>query len=78
MLDELKRVSGQEYVPATSIALVYAGLGEKDQAFAWLEKGYEERVFSNAMAQGRTKMGQPTLRSTLRRPTATHGAAAVM
>jgi len=24
-------------------ALGYAGLGEKDQAFTWLEKAYEER-----------------------------------
>ncbi len=26
-----------------SLARVYVGLGEKDQAFAWLEKAYEER-----------------------------------
>ena len=45
VLDELKQLSAQEYIPATSIALIYAGLGEKDQAFAWLEKGYEERSF---------------------------------
>jgi hypothetical protein len=45
IIDELKRLSGQEYVPSTSIALVYAGLGEKDQAFAWLDKGCEERSF---------------------------------
>ncbi len=45
VLDELKQVSGEEYVPATSIALVYAGLGERDQAFAWLDKGYEQRAF---------------------------------
>jgi eukaryotic-like serine/threonine-protein kinase len=45
VLDELKKLSAQEYVPGPSIALIYAGLGEKDQAFAWLEKGYEERSF---------------------------------
>jgi tetratricopeptide (TPR) repeat protein len=45
VLDELKQLSEQEYVPATSIALIYAGLGEKDQAFAWLDKGYEQRAF---------------------------------
>ena len=45
VLDELKQASEQEYVPATSVALIYAGLGEKDQAFAWLEKGYEQRAF---------------------------------
>jgi TolB-like protein/Flp pilus assembly protein TadD len=45
VLEELKQLSGQEYVPAPGIALIYAGLGEKDQAFAWLDKGYEERSF---------------------------------
>ncbi len=45
LLDELKQLSAQEHVPATSMALIYAGLGEKDQAFAWLEKGYQERLF---------------------------------
>ena len=45
MLEELKQLSAREYVPAPSMAIAYAGLGEKDQAFAWLEKGYEERAF---------------------------------
>ena len=45
MLDELRQLSTREYVPAPSMAIAYAGLGEKDQAFAWLEKGYEERAF---------------------------------
>ncbi len=45
MLDELKLLREQHYVPAVSIALVHAGLGERDAAFAWLEKGYEERAF---------------------------------
>jgi serine/threonine-protein kinase len=48
VLDELKQLSGREYVPAYSIALVYAGLGEKDQAFAWLEKAYAEHSFNMA------------------------------
>jgi len=42
-LDQLMVLSNQRYVSAGSFALVYAGLGEKDQAFAWLEKAYEER-----------------------------------
>jgi tetratricopeptide (TPR) repeat protein len=45
MLDELTRLSAQEYVPGTNFALIYAGLGEKDKAFAWLDKGYEQRAF---------------------------------
>jgi len=45
VLDELKQTSKQEYLPASSIALIYVGLGEKDQAFAWLDKAYEQRAF---------------------------------
>ncbi len=45
LLDDLKQLSAQEFVPATSIAFIYAGLGEKDQAFVWLDKGYEQRAF---------------------------------
>lgn len=42
----LKRViaeSDQKYVPAVYFAIVYAALGERDKAFAWLEKAYAER-----------------------------------
>jgi len=45
VLNELKRISREEYLPPTSIALIYAGLDEKDQAFAELQKGYEQRAF---------------------------------
>jgi eukaryotic-like serine/threonine-protein kinase len=45
LVAELKQLSERGYVPATSVAVIYAGLGEKDQAFVWLEKGYEERAF---------------------------------
>jgi TolB-like protein/DNA-binding winged helix-turn-helix (wHTH) protein len=45
LLDELKQISAQEFLPATSVALIYAGLGEKDQAFVWLDKGFEQRAF---------------------------------
>jgi serine/threonine-protein kinase len=43
MLDKLTELSKQEYVLPASKAIIYAGLGEKDNAFEWLEKGYEER-----------------------------------
>ena len=48
VLDELLQTSRREYVPADSIALVYAGLGEKDEAFTWLEKAREEHAFKIA------------------------------
>jgi eukaryotic-like serine/threonine-protein kinase len=42
ILNRLLEQSKQKYVPPHNIATVYAGLGEKDQAFARLEKAYEE------------------------------------
>jgi tetratricopeptide (TPR) repeat protein len=41
VLDELKGLSKRSYVPPYDFALVYAGLGEKEQAISWLEKAYE-------------------------------------
>jgi hypothetical protein len=32
-----------KYVSPEQIALIYASLGEKDQAFAWLDRAYEAR-----------------------------------
>jgi TolB-like protein/tetratricopeptide (TPR) repeat protein len=43
VLEELKKLSRQRYVPARAIAEVYIGLGEKDEAFFWLRKAFEER-----------------------------------
>jgi len=34
----------QRYVEAYSFAIVYAGLGEKDAAFQWLEQSYQDRA----------------------------------
>jgi DNA-binding winged helix-turn-helix (wHTH) protein/TolB-like protein/Tfp pilus assembly protein PilF len=48
MLALLKSSSSQRYIPAYAIALVYAGLGEKDNAFIWLGKAREDRSTSLA------------------------------
>ncbi len=42
MLAQLKKLARQRNIPPINFAIIYAGLGEKDQAFAWLEKVYEE------------------------------------
>jgi tetratricopeptide (TPR) repeat protein len=41
---ELQELAKSRYVSSFDIAAIYAGLDEKDQAFAWLEKAYEERA----------------------------------
>jgi TolB-like protein/DNA-binding winged helix-turn-helix (wHTH) protein/Tfp pilus assembly protein PilF len=46
ILAELQSLSERSYVPATEMALIYAGLGEKDKAFARLDRAYEEHSFS--------------------------------
>jgi len=43
MIEELKAISKPRFVPGFFYALVYAGLGDNDQAFAWLEKTCDER-----------------------------------
>ena len=43
LLSDLKRRSNPGYSHASEIAVIYAALGDKDQAMTWLEKGYEER-----------------------------------
>ncbi len=49
MLDELLELSQQEYVEPYFIALIYTALDEKDQAFTWLEKAYEEHFATMAV-----------------------------
>lgn len=43
LFDELEKQSKSRYVSSYARALVYIGLDQKDQAFAWLEKAFEER-----------------------------------
>ena len=45
LIDELKETFGREYLPASNIAMIYAGLDDKDQAFTWLDKAYDQRAF---------------------------------
>ena len=42
-LEELKQQATQRYIPPSSMAVIFYGLGDLDQTFAWLEKGCEER-----------------------------------
>jgi TolB-like protein/Tfp pilus assembly protein PilF len=42
LLQELQQLSRQRYVSPDYIAVLYAGLGEREQAFTWLQRAYEE------------------------------------
>lgn len=43
LLEVLKKRSGSGYSNSSEIAMIYASLGDTDQAMNWLEKGFEER-----------------------------------
>ncbi len=48
VLDELKKRSEGEYIRPYYFAQIYSGLGEKDLAFKWLVKAYEQSDISLA------------------------------
>ena len=48
VLDELKKRSEKEYIRPYYFAQIYSGLGEKDLAFKWLVKAYEQSDISLA------------------------------
>jgi TolB-like protein/DNA-binding winged helix-turn-helix (wHTH) protein/Flp pilus assembly protein TadD len=43
ILAKLKELNGRGLVPSGSIGILYGALGDLNEAFAWLEKAYEER-----------------------------------
>jgi Flp pilus assembly protein TadD len=46
MIHEMKKLEKKDRSATYSIALVYAGVGDKDSAFAWLEKGARAKAMS--------------------------------
>ena len=44
VLQQLKELSSRQPRSAVNVAWIYAALGERDQTFVWLEKGYDERA----------------------------------
>jgi tetratricopeptide (TPR) repeat protein len=61
----------QSYFPPTFIALVYTGLGGKDQAFQWLDKAYTERdsqlIWMNVGPQFESLRSAPRFAELMRR-----------
>jgi len=44
ILEQLKEQSKQRYVQAFSFALVYLGLGDKEEALRWIQQSYQDRA----------------------------------
>jgi serine/threonine protein kinase/tetratricopeptide (TPR) repeat protein len=45
VLDHLKELSTHSYVAPFNFAVIYAGLGEKDQAITWLNRAYADHSY---------------------------------
>jgi DNA-binding winged helix-turn-helix (wHTH) protein/TolB-like protein/Tfp pilus assembly protein PilF len=43
VLAELREIEAYRYVSPYTVAAIHAGLGDRDEAFRWLERAYEER-----------------------------------
>ena len=43
MLRTLEAISRTKYVPPYAMALISAGLGQRESAFTWLERAYDAR-----------------------------------
>jgi TolB-like protein/Tfp pilus assembly protein PilF len=43
ILEKLTERSKNQYVPSYWIAMIHVGLGDKDRAFTWLERAFQER-----------------------------------
>ncbi len=64
ILAELNRVSKTKYIAPYFFAVIEGALGEKDQAFAWLEKGFNGR--DPYLARLRVDVAMDPLRSDAR------------
>jgi TolB-like protein/Tfp pilus assembly protein PilF len=71
LLGQLMEVSKKRYVCPYEIGLIYVGLGDKDEAFRWLEKGYQDRSICMQYAKQDPRMtplhGDPRYEDLLRR-----------
>jgi TolB-like protein/DNA-binding winged helix-turn-helix (wHTH) protein/Tfp pilus assembly protein PilF len=64
LANELLQLEKERYVSPMAFVYVYIGLGDKDRAFAWLEKAYQER--SNHIAFFKVSPTVDSVRSDVR------------
>jgi tetratricopeptide (TPR) repeat protein len=61
ILSGLSELSTRTYIPSYYFAVIYAALGQNDQAIEWLERAHDER--SNFLASLRVDPAVDVLRS---------------
>ena len=66
-LDELRELAAQRYVQPYNMALVYAGLGDNQRTFEWLEKAYDDRDYGVFYT-----INDPTMSAALKKTPAWH------
>jgi tetratricopeptide (TPR) repeat protein len=71
LLEGLLKSSAQRYIPPYTIALAYNGLGERDEALAWLERAHAQRsaamVFLKVEPKWNNLRSEPRFQDLLRR-----------
>ena len=45
VIEHLNELSVHQYVAPYNFAVIYAGLGNKDETFVWLNRAYQERSY---------------------------------
>jgi TolB-like protein/Flp pilus assembly protein TadD len=43
VIDDLREIAREKYIPSYYFAIIHLGLGERDEALQWLERAFEER-----------------------------------
>ena len=77
LLAELTELSKRKDVSPWEFAIVYTGMGDKDRAFEWLDKAYDQRSPEVAWIKAEPENGPFTLRSALQGTAAALGFARV-
>jgi len=71
VLQQLNGMAKTRYVPAVYFAAVYAGLGEKEKTFQWLNTAYEQRtdylIYLNVEPMGDPLRSDPRFKDLVRR-----------
>jgi tetratricopeptide (TPR) repeat protein len=51
IIHHFKELAKEKYVDGYQMATIYSGLGDKDEAFHWLNRGIEQRSTSNVFVK---------------------------